>query len=35
VSAVCKDIGGWYTSALTHAEVIYDVQTFDDEGRPE
>ena len=30
VSAVRKDIGGWYTSSLTHAEVIYDVQTFDE-----
>ena len=30
VSVVRKDIGGWYTSSLTHAEVIYDVQTFDE-----
>ena len=30
VSAVRKDIGGWYTSSLTHAEVIYDIQTFDE-----
>ena len=30
VSAVRKDIGGWYTSSLTHVMGIYDAQTFDE-----
>ena len=30
MSAVCKDIGGWYTSSLTHVDGIYDAQTFDE-----